>query len=161
MNFQNDWDDDYEDEDMNLENDSPIMMPGLPHAGSMQLSAWMQGAMEGSDLKYDLVDTLTNCRAVIACTTYRTAKKTDASSPNYVSDTTLKYVKIIVILQYQFYLTNFQYRKLLDEAGEYAELGKMDEACEDLIQASGEECTLLAQSLGKLSPDIGKLHFAT
>lgn len=79
---------------MESENYSPIMMPGLPHAGSMQLSAWMQGAMEDTDLKYDLVDTLTNCRAVIACTSYRAAKGTDRESPSFISDTTLKYLII-------------------------------------------------------------------
>ena len=68
-------------------------MPGLPHAGSMQLSAWMQGAMEDSDSKYDLVDALTNCRAVIACTSYRAAKGIiDPESPSYISDTALKYL---------------------------------------------------------------------
>jgi hypothetical protein len=62
----------------------------------------------------------------------------------------------------KIYLTlNFQHRKILDEAGEYTELGEINEACEDLLQASAEECTLLAQSLGKLSPDLRKVQFTT
>jgi len=41
---------------------------------------------------------------------------------------------------------------LLGEAGEYAEPGHLEEACKDLLQAAGEDCTLLAKSFSSIIP---------
>jgi hypothetical protein len=48
------------------------------------------------------------------------------------------------------------YRKLLGEAGEYAEPGHLDEACEDLLEAAGDECNTLAKSFSSLLPALDK-----
>jgi hypothetical protein len=44
------------------------------------------------------------------------------------------------------------FRKLLGEAGEYAEPGHLDVACDDLLEAAGDECNMLAKSFSTLLP---------
>jgi hypothetical protein len=51
----------------------------------MQLSAWLQGQLSADELKNDLVDTLTNCRAVVACTVYKMSKE-DHSTQRALSE---------------------------------------------------------------------------
>jgi len=59
-------------------------MPGLPQVNALQLSAWLQGQLTAGDLHNDLVDTLTNCRAVVACKVLGSAKLSD--NPSVISD---------------------------------------------------------------------------
>lgn len=75
-----------------VDEEMPIMMPGLPHGSSMQLSAWLQGQLTADELKNDLVDTLTNCRAVIACTVYKMSME-DQSTQKALSEDDVRYFK--------------------------------------------------------------------
>jgi hypothetical protein len=77
-----------EEEEEEVEEALPIMMPGLPGAGSMQLAAWLHGQLSADQLRNDLVDTLTNCRAVVACTMHKTSQNTDFS--HMLSDDVVK-----------------------------------------------------------------------
>ncbi|XP_065333707.1 uncharacterized protein LOC135935366 [Cloeon dipterum] len=126
------------DEDEEGEEAPPVMMPGLEHSGALQLSAWLQGQIGADQMRYDLVDTLTNCRAVVACNLHKASKQgTLTSTPTSLPDDSLK--------------------KLLGEAGEYAESGHLDEACEDLLLAAGDECNALAKSFSALLPNLNSL----
>ena len=72
------------------------MMPGLAHGSSMQLSAWLQGQLTADELKNDLVDTLTNCRAVVACTVYKMSKE-DHSTHSALSEDDVRYGILIYV----------------------------------------------------------------
>jgi hypothetical protein len=120
------------------------MMPGLPDSSSLQLQAWLDGKIDAEDLRYDLIDTLTSCRAVIACSMHKTAKGAD---PKAVPEDTIRFeisfFKVIIP-------DHLFCRRLMGEAGEYSEPGHVDEACEILLKAAGKECTTLAKSFSSL-----------
>ena len=67
------------------------MMPGLPHASALQLAAWLQGQLSADQMKNDLVDTLTNCRAVVACSVHKTAQQSDLSGTNMLPEEVIRY----------------------------------------------------------------------
>ncbi|XP_059483932.1 uncharacterized protein LOC132201636 [Neocloeon triangulifer] len=113
----------------------PFMMPGLPEGDFLQLSAWLKGQLTSDELQNDLIDTMTNCRALVACS----MRKVPGQARN------------VTILQ------NENIRQILIEAGFYAEADHLDEACDDLQQLSGKECNALAASLSKLLPTV-QLH---
>jgi hypothetical protein len=54
--------------------------------------------------------------------------------------------------------TSLHSRKLLGEAGEYAEPGHLTEACDDLLEAAGDECNMLAKSFSSLLPTTLDKH---
>jgi hypothetical protein len=60
----------------------PVMMEGLQSGSTMQLSAWLKGQLSASELRADLADTMTNCRAVLACTVYRDATVENKTARN-------------------------------------------------------------------------------
>jgi hypothetical protein len=66
------------------------MMPGLPHASSLQLSAWLQGQLSADELRNDLVDTLTNCRAVVACSVHKTAMQSDSGGTSILPEEVIR-----------------------------------------------------------------------
>lgn len=72
------------------ETELPIMMPGLPHASALQLAAWLQGQLSANQMKNDLVDTLTNCRAVVACSVHKTAQQSDLGGTNMLSEEVIR-----------------------------------------------------------------------
>ena len=60
----------------------PVMMEGLQSGSTMQLSAWLKGQLSASELRADLADTLTNCRAVVACTVFHDATEENRTDRN-------------------------------------------------------------------------------
>ncbi|XP_065333708.1 uncharacterized protein LOC135935367 [Cloeon dipterum] len=107
----------------------PVMMEGLAQGGALQLGAWLQGKLSADQLRTDLLDTLTNCRAVVACALH--TNDNDQKMPAG------------------------QLKKLLGEAGEFAADTSEDnlkQVCRDLTLAAGDECSALALSFAGLLP---------
>ncbi|CAB3373988.1 Hypothetical predicted protein [Cloeon dipterum] len=102
----------------------PVMLEGLPRGSALQLSAWLSGQMSADQLMTDLADTLANCRAAVACIVHRDSNN-HPSNENTV-------------------------RKLLLEAGEFTEVGRIKEACASLLHSTKEECTTLARAFTSL-----------
>lgn len=60
----------------------PVMMEGLQSGSTLQLSAWLKGQLSASELRADLADTLTNCRAVVACNVYQESPEDSKTAKN-------------------------------------------------------------------------------
>jgi len=60
----------------------PVMMEGLQSGSTLQLAAWLKGQLSASELRADLADTMTNCRAVVACTIYQSSNEKGKNAAN-------------------------------------------------------------------------------
>lgn len=87
------------------------MMQGMPHGSTLQLAAWLQGQLSADQLRDDLVDTLTNCRAVVACSVHKTATQSDLGGTNMLPEDVIRYCSKFTTSAFCYgFLKNMQLR---------------------------------------------------